>query len=88
MRQAGGVHSGTPVHYALSSGNYEAAKAFLQHGGSLIGCEDILRKIPRDVRDQLGEALLVHKKVLLQKLGGMEKVIKPYGDRASNGKNG
>ncbi|WP_257265672.1 ankyrin repeat domain-containing protein [Endozoicomonas sp. ONNA2] len=68
-------HSGTPVHYALSSGNYEAAKAFLQHGGSLIGCEDILRKIPRDVRDQLGEALLVHKRVLMQQLGGMEKVI-------------
>lgn len=68
-------HSGTPVHYALSSGNYEAAKAFLKHGGSLIGCEDILSKIPRDVRDQLGEALLDQQSELKQQFKGMEKVI-------------
>lgn len=69
-------HSGTPVHYALSSGNYEAAKAFLQHGGSLIGCEDILSKIPRDVRDQLGGALLAQQDKLLTPLKGMESVIR------------
>ncbi|MBO9480440.1 ankyrin repeat domain-containing protein [Salinisphaera sp. G21_0] len=68
-------HSGTPVHYALSSGNYEAAKAFLQHGGSLIGCEDILSKIPRDVRDQLGEAILAQQSELEPKLLNMRPVI-------------
>ncbi|MGI2026337.1 ankyrin repeat domain-containing protein [Endozoicomonas acroporae] len=68
-------HSGTPVHYALSSGNYEAAKAFLQHGGSLIGCEDILSKMPQEVRDQLGEAILAQQNELEPKLLNMRPVI-------------
>ncbi|WBA81672.1 ankyrin repeat domain-containing protein [Endozoicomonas sp. GU-1] len=81
-------HSGTPVHYALSSGNYEAAKAFLQHGGSLIGCEEILSKIPQDVRDQLGEALLAQQSELEPKLLNMRPVINRLEDEQKAEKMG
>ena len=52
-----------------------AAESFLKHGGNLHGCEDVLRNIPEEARDQLRAVLLERKATLLEQMKTKKEVI-------------